>query len=234
MARFGFITLADAENAKKIPLEMSARQIGPSTFAAEYFAEEVRRSLVDLYGQEENDPTNSNLYTGGYSVRSTLNPSLQVMARLALRAGLVNFDRKHGGWRGPIAHIGLTDGDWGAKLAEVPSLADIDPWRLGVVLQTSKDKAIIGLQPYRLPNGAIDPARATAELPTEGVSWAFESLKAKSRTKTAFGVNDLLSPGDVVYVSPPTELDPPVKAVREIAGSKPPKVETKLVAPPWQ
>jgi penicillin-binding protein 1A len=236
MARFGFITQADAEKAKKMPLEMSARQIGPSTFAAEYFAEEVRRSLVDLYGQEENDPTNSSLNTGGYSVRSTLDPSLQLIARLALRAGLVNFDRKHGGWRGPVTRISVTDGDWGVKLTEVPSLADIDPWRLGVVLQTSKEKAIIGLQPYRLPNGAIDPARATAELPAEGMGWAFESLKAKNKTKNAFGVNELLAPGDVVYVSPPTELDAPipVKEVKQAAGGKPPKVETKLVAPPWQ
>jgi penicillin-binding protein 1A len=236
MVRFGFITSQEAEAAKKMPLEMSARQIGPSTFAAEYFAEEVRRSLSDLYGQEENDPTNSSLNTGGYSVRSTVDPSLQLIARLALRAGLVNFDRKHGGWRGPVTHISLTDGDWGVKLTEVPSLADIDPWRLGVVLQTSKDKAIIGLQPYRLPNGVIDPARATTELPAEGMSWAFEGLKAKNKTKTAFGVNELLTPGDVVYVSPPTELDAPipVKEVKQAAGGKPPKVETKLVAPPWQ
>src|SRR5262249_25108681 len=151
---------------------------------------------------------------------------------MALRAGLVNFDRKHSGWRGPVTHISLTEGDWGVKLTEVPTLDDIDPWRLGVVLQTSKDKAIIGLRPYRFPNGIVDPARATAELPAEGVSWALDSLKAKSKTKTAFGVGDLLAPGDVVYVSPPTELDPPVKAVKETAGGKPPKVETKLIAPP--
>jgi penicillin-binding protein 1A len=236
MARFKYITQQEADAAKRMPLEMSARQIGPSTFAAEYFAEEVRRSLVDLYGQEENDPTNSNLYTGGYSVRSTLNPNLQLMARLALRAGLVSFDRKHGGWRGPVTRVSLTDGDWGMKLAEVPTLADIDPWRLGVVLQTSKDKAIIGLQPYRLPNGIVDPARATTELPAEGVSWALEGLKAKNRTKTAFGVNDVLNPGDVVYVSPPTDLDSPIKLTKEIPGApgKPPKVETKLVPPSWQ
>ncbi len=75
-----------------MPLEMTNRQIGPSTFAAEYFAEEVRRSLIDLYGQDEND--NSSFFAGGYSVRSTLDPNLQLMARAALRAGLVNFDRK--------------------------------------------------------------------------------------------------------------------------------------------
>src|SRR5271166_536595 len=157
MARLKFVSVDEAENAKKMPLEMTTRQVGPSTFAAEYFAEEVRRSLVDLYGQDENDPTNSSLYAGGYSVRSTLDPTLQQMARAAFRAGLVNFDRKHGGWRGPVSHIDIGDADWGVKLADVPGLPDVEPWHLGVVLQSSKDKAVIGLQPGRLSNGTVEP-----------------------------------------------------------------------------
>ncbi len=49
------------------------------------------------------------------------------------------------------------------------------------------------------------------------------------------GVNDVLSVGDVVYVSPPTELDPPVREVRETPpGGKPPKGEPKLIPAPWQ
>ncbi len=235
MARFKFISAAEAESAKKMPLEMSNRQIGPSTFAAEYFAEEVRRSLVDLYGQDENDPTNSSLYTGGYSVRSTLNPELQLMARAALRAGLVNFDRKHGGWRGPVTHIDFGDSDWGTKLAEVQGLPDVEPWHLGVVLQSSKDKAVIGLQPGRLANGSVEAERKTAELPAEGVKWAYDSLKKQAKSKSSFGVNDVLTVGDVVYVSPPTELDAPVKEVKETPpGAKAPKSEPKLVLPPWQ
>ena len=235
MVRFKYIAAADGETAKKIPLEMSNRQIGPSTFAAEYFAEEVRRSLVDIYGQDENDPTNSSLYTGGYSVRSTLSPDLQLMARAALRQGLVRFDRKHGGWRGAVAHIEVGDGDWGTKLADVPSLADVDPWHLGVVLQSSKDKAVIGLQPGKLPNGNVEPDRKTAELPVQGVKWAFESLKARAKNSPGFGVSDVLTVGDVVYVSPPTELDPPVREVKETPpGGKPPKGEPKLIPASWQ
>jgi penicillin-binding protein 1A len=235
MVRFKYIAAADGETAKKIPLEMSNRQIGPSTFAAEYFAEEVRRSLVDIYGQDENDPTNSSLYTGGYSVRSTLSPDLQLMARAALRQGLVKFDRQHGGWRGPVAHIEVGDGDWGAKLADVPSLADVEPWHLGVVLQSSKDKAVIGLQPGKMPNGTVEAERKTAELPVQGVKWAFESLKARAKNTTGFGVNDVLTVGDAVYVSPPSELDPPVREVKETPpGGKPPKGEPKLIPASWQ
>ena len=154
MVKLGSATAGEGEHAKAMPLEMTNRQIGPSTFAAEYFAEEVRRSLIDMYGAEESNP--DSVLAGGYSVRSTLDPSLQLMARTALRAGLVSFDRKHGGWRGPVTRIDVSNAaDWGTKLADVPALADVEPWRLGVVLQAAKDKAIIGLQPAKYPNGCL-------------------------------------------------------------------------------
>ncbi len=206
MVRFKFVSAEDAEQAKKQPLEMTQQKVGPSTFAAEYFAEEVRRALVDLYGQDEND--NSSFFAGGYSVRSTLDPNLQLMARTALRAGLVSFDRKHGGWRGPVSKMDVSSGaDWGLKLVDVPALSDVDPWRLGVVLQSGKDKAAIGLQPARTPNGTVESDRKTVELGLEGVKWALESGPRKNKPKGQLGVSDVLTVGDIVYVSPPTELD---------------------------
>jgi penicillin-binding protein 1A len=229
MVRFKFIGAEEAESAKRMPLEMASRQVGPSTFAAEYFAEEVRRSLVDLYGQDEND--NSSLYAGGYSVRSTLEPGLQLMARSALRAGLVNFDRKHGGWRGAVTKIDIGADDWGIKLSEVPSLADIDPWRLGVVLQSAKDKAVVGLQPARLSNGTVEQDRKTIEIGLEGVRWALEGSKAKAKPKAQLGVSDVLAAGDVVYVAPPSELDPPARETRDAKGAK---IEAKPSNPQWQ
>jgi penicillin-binding protein 1A len=227
MVRFGFLPSSDGETAKGKPLEMAARVIGPSTFAAEYFAEDVRRDLISLYGQDEEDP--NSILNGGYSVRSTLDPQIQLLARTALRAGLVNFDRRRG-WRGPVTKIEV-DGvaDWGAKLADVNALNDLDPWRLGVVLQVSKDKAVVGLQPQRYNTGAIEAERKTVELFNEGAKWAFASVAAKVKAKGSVTVQDLLSVGDVIYVSPPTELDPPVRE------TKPAKGEAKQPAsPPWQ
>ncbi len=228
MVRFRFISAEEGENAKKMPLEMTRRQVGPSTFAAEYFAEEVRRSLIDLFGQEDND-NNSSYYAGGYSVRSTIDPNLQLTARVALRGGLVAFDRKHGGWRGPVSKIDVSgNGDWGAKLAEVPALSDVEPWRLGVVLQSAKDKAVIGLQPSRFPNGTIEQERKTVELGQEGAKWAIDSVARRGgRIKGAPGVSDVLAVGDIVYVSPPTETDK--------ENNPPPKpVKGQLAGPSWQ
>src|SRR6516165_4442996 len=85
MAEDGYITAAQAEKAKKDPLAVTVRPTGAHIFAAEYFAEEVRRYLYEKYGEKK-------LYEGGLSVRTTLDPKLQVLARKAMINGLVNFD----------------------------------------------------------------------------------------------------------------------------------------------
>ena len=126
MAEDGHITREQAEAAKKKPLIAAGRQMGASSCATDYFSEEVRRNVIDLYNEEK-------LYGGGLSIRSTLDPAIQKMARTALREGLLRFDRKRG-YHGPVKKISVA-GDWGAALAEIPVLADLDPWRLGVVLE---------------------------------------------------------------------------------------------------
>src|ERR1700704_1648797 len=133
------LTAALGEQAKKDPLKVTQRPTGAHIFAAEYFAEEVRRYVNDNY-------TEKKLYEGGLSVRTTLDPKIQVMARQSMINGLVNFDESQGGYRGPVTKIDIS-GDWGTKLAEVKSLADVAPWRMAVVLDVTNDSARIGLQP---------------------------------------------------------------------------------------
>ncbi len=89
MAEDGYITADAADQAKKEPLDVTVRPTGAHIFAAEYFAEEVRRYLYDNYGEKK-------LYEGGLSVRTTLDPKLQVVARQTMVNGLVNFDESTG------------------------------------------------------------------------------------------------------------------------------------------
>ena len=190
MAGDGHITQAQADEAKKHPLTVVLRQASTSTCASDYFAEEVRRTVIDLYGEDK-------LYGGGLSVRSTLDPDLQRMARTALREGLMRFDRKRG-YHGAIKKITPT-GDWGATLAETPVLSDVAPWRLGVVLEAGRDKAVVGLQPGRDPQGEVEKARNTVDIKADEVKWA--------RGKKGTGaVTDVLAVGDVIYVAPPVNL----------------------------
>jgi penicillin-binding protein 1A len=188
----GWIKQADADAARKDPLIVTNRTNAAHIFAGEYFAEEVRRDLFERYGEKK-------LYEGGLSVRTTLDPKLQVMARKTMAAGLVNFDEAQG-WRGASSKLDIS-GDWGVKLADVKSLSDIAPWRLAVVLETSEQSARIGFQPGRELGGAVLKDRQTGNITLDGVRWAKPAAgPARGRTPTA--VSQVLSPGDVIYADP--------------------------------
>jgi penicillin-binding protein 1A len=181
MVENGYIRAADAEAAKAVPLEPKVRPRGNYLFASEFFAEEVRRDLVTMFGADK-------LYEGGLSVRTTLDPELQQVAREKLQAGLIKFDQARG-FRGPVKTIEIA-GDWGKVLGEVPGLADVPEWRLAVVLGASENEASIGLQPTREPSGALSAERETGTIPLEQMKWA----------KRGARVSATLHPGDVVYV----------------------------------
>ncbi|HMK89303.1 MAG TPA: penicillin-binding protein 1A [Methylocystis sp.] len=175
------ITPEEGAKAKLEPLGVNPRVLTPNTYVAGYFAEEVRRQLLELYGDKK-------LYEGGLSVRTTLDPTMQALTRRVLVDGLVRYDEAHG-FRGAMNHIDISS-DWGAPLGAIPSLGDVKPWRLAVVLDATEAQARIGLQPGREKSGEIARERETGVLPAEGMRWAGRSPRA------------VLSPGDVVYVEP--------------------------------
>ncbi|MFD2250619.1 penicillin-binding protein 1A [Pseudochelatococcus lubricantis] len=181
MAENGYITAADAAAAKATLLKPTPRALSPNTYVAGYFAEEVRRQLAERYGEKE-------LYEGGLSVRTTLDPKLQATARKVLTDGLVRYDEVRG-WRGADDRIDL-DGDWGEALARKPRLGDVRPWELAVVLAVDSQNARIGLQPGVDPGGRVDSERRTGVITAEGVRWTRRRL------------GQVLSVGDLVYVEP--------------------------------
>jgi penicillin-binding protein 1A len=207
MIEDGYITQADGDQARKQPLEITVRPTGAHIFAAEYFTEEVRRYIFDNYGEKK-------LYEGGLSVRTTLDPKIQSMARQAMVNGLVNFDEGLG-FRGPVTKIDIS-GDWGLKLAEVKSLSDIDPWHMAVVLEVADQSASIGLQPARDPGGNVTRDRPTGIIQLDGVKWA---KPATGPSKPITNVAQVLQPGDVIYVEPMADQGKyRLRQVPEISG----------------
>src|SRR5450432_2797971 len=192
MLENGWIKQADADKARKDPLTVTNRSNAAHIFAGEYFAEEVRRDVFERYGEKK-------LYEGGLSVRTTLDPKLQVMARKTMAAGLVTYDEAQG-WRGATSKLDIS-GDWGVKLADVKSLSDISPWRMAVVLETSDQSARIGFQPGRELGGAVSKERQTGNITLEGVKWA-KAAAGPARGKTPSAVSQVLSPGDIIYADP--------------------------------
>jgi len=181
MMENGYVSRADGEAAKSEPLVVNPRSVSANSFAAGYFVEEVRRELYDRYGDRK-------LYEGGLSVRTTLDPKMQLMARKALVDGLVRFDEAHG-YRGPYKQINI-GGDWGPAIAEVPPLGDVAPWRLAVVLDVSDSALRVGLQPAREKSGEVARAREIATLSADNARFVRKKLRQ------AFTV------GDVIFVEP--------------------------------
>ncbi|MDB5512580.1 MAG: penicillin-binding protein family [Enterovirga sp.] len=180
MAANGYITKDEAVRSRALPLGIQARSVSPNTTASGFFAEEVRRELADRYGEKA-------LYEGGLSVRATLDPKLQAFARKALLDGLVRYDEAQG-WRGAQTNIPLAGREWGLALSEVPALADVQPWRLAVVLEAAAGQARIGLQPKREPSGQFSREREIGAITPDGMRWTRRSAAQ------AFQV------GDVIYV----------------------------------
>jgi penicillin-binding protein 1A len=193
----GWVKQADADKARKETLSVTGRNSSGHIFAGEYFAEEVRRDILERYGEKK-------LYEGGLSVRTTLDPKLQVMARKTMTNGLINFDEVRG-WRGATNKIDIS-GDWGVKLAEVKALSDIAPWKLAVVLDVSDQSARIGFQPGRELGGAVLKDRQTGLLTLDGVRWA-KPAAGPTKGKTPTAVSQVLAAGDVIYVDPLTNKD---------------------------
>ncbi|MBR0813115.1 MULTISPECIES: penicillin-binding protein 1A [Bradyrhizobium] len=211
----GWVKQADADKARKEPLAVTSRSNGAHTFAGEYFAEEVRRDIFERYGEKK-------LYEGGLSVRTTLDPKIQVMARKAMVTGLVNYDEQQG-YRGAMSKLDVS-GDWGVKLAEIKSLSDISPWRMAVVLETSDQSARIGFQPSRELGGAVSKQRETGIVTVDGVRWA-RAVQGGTKGKTPTAVSQVLQPGDVIYADPlykdgqPVEGQYRLRQIPEVSGA---------------
>jgi penicillin-binding protein 1A len=217
MVENGYIKAQDGDKAKKEPLNVTPRPTGAHIFAAEFFAEDVRREIYDKFGEK-------GLYEGGLSVRTTLDPKMQVMARKALADGLVQYDEQQG-YRGAVSKLDIA-GDWGIKLADVKALSDIG-WKLAVVLETSDQAARIGFQPGREPGGAVLRDRQIGIVPLEGVKWA-KAVAGPAKGKTPVKVSQALEPGDIIYVEPLAGKDGQfrLRQIPEVSGAM-------VVMDPW-
>lgn len=211
MVENGYVSQSDGEEAKKQPLGVVSPKSGPSLFASDYFAEEVRRQLIDQYGEKT-------LYEGGLSVRTSLDPQMQLEARKALQDGLVDYDERRG-YRGPVKQI-ATSQDWGAELAKVPTLSDVPEWQVAVVLSVSDQAVDIGLQPGVDAGGKVSTERKRGTIAAADMRWAFRSAGGKSVKSPS----SVLSPGDVIFAQKTGSADSSTYRLRQ-----PPKVQGGLV-----
>src|SRR5690606_13072146 len=185
MIEDGAVNPAEGQRAMATPLVAHTR-LESEIARADWFAEEVRRELAQKFGEKS-------LYEGGLSVRTTMDPKLQAIGERVLREGLVAYDRRAGGWRGPFARLTQDDRlapDWREKLNALPPFAGIlPPWRIAVVLGVSKDAAEIGFA-----NGE------TSKIPYAGLRWARKKFGPDQFGPVPRSPAEVVSVGDVVAV----------------------------------
>jgi len=174
-----YITEAAAQQAMLEQLKVVPRT-AIQIVEADFFLEEVRRKLVERFGER-------GLYEGGLSVRTTLDPRLQETADTALRNGLMDYDRRHG-WRGPVARIPVNE-NWAGYLREVTLPAGSGSWSLAVVLDISQGDAEIGFS---------DSTRG--RIPLAEMKWARPALDDQKVGPSVKRPSDVLAAGDVVLV----------------------------------
>ncbi|WP_202910488.1 penicillin-binding protein 1A [Teichococcus vastitatis] len=195
MAEDGAVSRAEADAAKQEPIVPRGR-IRPELLATgQYFTEEVRRELVARFGQ---DQTNM----GGLVVRTSLEPELQQATERALQAGLTSYDRRRGGWRGPVASISADTTEWMPALEKVARPAGALPeWRLAVALSVQAGEARLAWLDRPEGRAQAQPRQGTLAL-ADVSGWA-RPVNAQGRLGAPpRRLQDVLKPGDVVLVEP--------------------------------
>lgn len=195
MVEDGYITQEEADLAKEDRLEDIERLTGEEYLAAEYFNEEVRRKVFAMYGEDQ-------LYSGGLSIRTTLDTQMQLAARRALRDGLEAFDKRHG-YRGPLGNIDVS-GDWLESLKAFEAPRDIEDWQLAVIIDASKSSAQLGLIEEVVSEDGLTTTWETRDgtLALADMKWARQDIaKSPDVGKEINAVTDVFKKGDVILVS---------------------------------
>jgi penicillin-binding protein 1A len=155
MVEEGYITKDEAEQARKKPLNVLPLRRKESGFAA-YFKEDVRRHIIQTYGEDV-------LFRRGLKIYTTLDPVLQRYAENAVEEGLRNID-KNQGWRNDKRNL-LVEGIQDLEGLErsflsswqEPSFKEKDVID-AVVLSVTSDEALVKVKDYKgkLTNGHIE------------------------------------------------------------------------------
>ncbi len=162
----------------------------------DYFTDEIRRQLSEDFGEGE-------FFTGGFTVRASVDEEMQVEAARALREALQKYDRSRGKWRGTgevIPEENLTDEvRWREALAIMEIPRDVvlpTQWYPAVVLNVSDQSLTVGVE-----NGPAD-----GTVPRSDIQWMQGNFQ------------DNFKRGDVILVMAGEEGQWSARQVPEVQG----------------
>lgn len=192
MHHYEFITDAEYEEANQHPIssEYHGRYV---ELDAPFVAEMARKQIVKMYGTKA--------YTAGFEAYTTVNSTLQTLARQSVQEGLLEYDKRHG-YRGPYTNWDLetnekttqdqdnttknNEAQWLKKLQQQPKASALMPALVLSVL----DKSIEVL----LADGQ------KAQVDFDSMRWAKERVTRLRLGPAPKNPSDVAAKGDVIYV----------------------------------
>ena len=206
----GWISDEEYQEALDTPLVFKSME-DPSWQQGAYYLEEVRRRLIQRFGEDM-------VYTGGLTVRTGMDFAHQLPAETALRNGL-RASTKRRGWHGPLKN--LTPEAYEGFLQEATVVRDaLAPGEWIEVLVTAVDT-----------KGATARFGAeTGRLDVKTMGWARtpDITKAPEEVRAVKDARIVLHPGDVIWAS--VQDLPGKDGVWTLALEQDPKVQGALVS----
>jgi penicillin-binding protein 1A len=207
MNELGYISDDEYVIARETPVSAELHR-GSVQVSAPYINEMVRVEIVDQFGDEA--------YTRGLRVYTTVQDRLQEAANESLWNGLVAYDRRHG-YRGVIRHVEILadeplddlhlnikdDRNYG--MFEPAIVAAIETVNLPAAEQVAQQAATEKADEQQAEvseQQAIIVLRNgdKAVLKRSGLSWAKPYISVNRTGKAPESVDEVLKPGDVIWV----------------------------------
>lgn len=211
MVKEGYITEAEADHARKTPIEIKAMKKVNSVQSA-YFLEHLRIQLEEKYGEDQ-------LYKGGLKIYTTMNAEMQRAAFESVRNGLKAVDKRQG-FRGPTKF--LKDDDVESFCDKVEEGIDSAALKAGDTYQG----VVVGFNPEK-GEAIVRVGDRKGILSRKNMAWAGKIGMINSYGKPEKGVK-ALTLGSVIEVSVVT---PDVnREGAQFALDQTPDVQAALVA----
>lgn len=205
MADLGFVTQAEADAAKAVPMHAKPHE-PPVEVYAPYVAELVRQEMIAKYGGD--------VLNKGYHVTTTIDSTLQTGADAAVAEGLRLYDHRHG-WHGVEQHFDVAaDADAPALAKHLSGVFTQGGLRAVIVARTNADGGVTVVQSDKteltLPASASRWTNKTpAKLLTRG-----DLTRIRAGEKDGEWIIDQLPRGQAALVS----LDANSGALRALVG----------------
>lgn len=175
--------IGEAQYAEAVsaPIDTRIHTLQPEVDAP-HIAEMVRLAMIEKFGEEA-------ATTSGYRVYTTVDGRLQAAANTALRAGVLEYDQRHG-YRGAERHVELPPGagetQWRLAVAGTPSVGG-----LSAAVVTRLEQRSIGA--YSAEHGAL-------QIDWAGLSWARPYVDRDRRGPAPKTAADIVRVGDLIRV----------------------------------